>query len=184
MRERYRPFILAGAVAAAVGCSTVSSPVQTPTGSRPGDVFQRLEILGFSSKFLSTASRPDARTGFSERVTIQVPVGTRYIVPAVRGWMLAYGHTDPSDITTAGASFRWVSADHHYGLGLVNVRVLDIDAPDPTTQPPSQTATIEVNARLADVNADDPWFGAVHYTLLFLGGSRPSGIDQQPPPIL
>jgi hypothetical protein len=62
----------------------------------------------------------------------------------------------------------------------IHVAVVDINAPDFSQNPPTQTAQVNVNMRLIDRNGDDPWFGIVGYTLMFLG-QAPADIGEAAP---
>jgi hypothetical protein len=155
------------------GCSTVPLGVETPKGTRPGDVFGRMEILGFSSKLTRTLNQKNQGNQpllFIEHATINVPVGTEFIVPSIKGWWLSYGSLEPADFGDGRVS--WITTDHNFGLATVNVNVLDIDAPDMSATPPTQTAKIDIEMRLCDVDHEDDWFGFVSYDLLFLAKQK------------
>jgi hypothetical protein len=166
----------------AAGCSTTPTKLETPQGAR-GDQFRRLDILGVLSRATSTMRRPNANTQFSEEVTVNVPPGTLMIIPAVNGWALGYGKSDPEDLSKAN-TFNWHREDHNLGLAQLSVFVTDIDAVDTSTTPPTQTAKIRITAMLSDDNGDDQWFGAVDYKLLCLGNAcctnSPSPFSTQP----
>ena len=151
------------------GCETRSREFETPAGMVEGDLFEQLLILGVSSKATATLNQRGGNV-VEDTIDIEVPVGTQVIIPALRGWRLAYGEIDPD--TFEGHTFErsgWISKDHHYGFGLVNIFVEDINAPDFSVTPARQTATIVVSLVLADDSADDRWFGIVNYNLIYLG---------------
>jgi hypothetical protein len=157
-----------------LSCSTVSRDVVTPFGSRPGDQVGPFVILGILHRSTSTENRPDGHAQFSENVDVNVPPGTELIIPVVRGYQLGYGTIDPPDFTTSAdrQSFTWHPDDHHFGVAALNVSVDRINAVDNSTTPPTQTARVVVDGKLADVNGDDRWWGSVNYTLLCLGRQR------------
>ena len=151
------------------GCETRPREFETPIGPVEGDLFEQLQILGVSYKITATLNQRRGRT-VVETIDIEVPVGTQVIIPVLRSWRLAYGEIDPD--TFEAHTFEpgeWNYKDHNYGFGQVNISVLDINAPDFSVTPARQTATIFVSLLLADYNADDRWFGAVAYSLIYLG---------------
>lgn len=151
-------------------CVTSPREVETPTGPVLGTVTGPFVILGVADKATGTMNRPDGRTTFIETVRVDAPVGTEVIVPVLRGWELGYGSTTPADITQQPlpeSTFTWNAADHHLGMGNVNIAVTDINAAAPGAT--TQSATIQIAARLNDDNGDDPWWGVVRYELIFLG---------------
>ena len=144
--------------------------IQTPVGPVSGQVAGQFIVLGVAFKATSTGNRPNAGTVFRETVDLDVPAGTEVIVPALTGWDIGFGSTDPEDLSPQAAPesvFNWRATDHHYGWSRVGVVVRDIDAlaPGATTQ----RARIEVQATLTDNNLDDPWWGVIRYQLIFLG---------------
>ena len=149
-------------------CATAPRDFETPQGPRSGDQLVAFDILGVISRITSTRHRSSAFPAFEENATINVPPGTDIIVPAIRGWMIGYGATDPDDLTMVDQS-RWHPEDHNFGLMIVNVAITRVNAVDNTTSPPSQTATVKVTATLSDDNSDDGWFAAVNYNLICLG---------------
>lgn len=165
------------------GCSTTPRNLETPQGERSGDQLRRLDILGVLSRSTSTLHRPNANNQFQETVTVNVPPGTLIIIPAVYGWALGYGRTDPEDISTV-KKFNWNREDHNLGLAQLSVHVMDIDAVDTSVTPPTQTAKIEITAMLSDDNGDDQWFAGVNYNLLCLGNAccTNSPFSTPPPP--
>lgn len=165
--------MLLGMSALLGGCGTAPKDWESPLGPLGGDQFGAMEIIGISSKVTVTLNRPDARSAFVEDVTVDVPVGTEFIVPSIRGWRLAYGSLEPDTIQghAADPNALWHSADRPFGVAAANVFVKDINAPDTSTNPATQTAVIEVTLDLADYNLDDRWFGLVNYSLIFLKGS-------------
>jgi hypothetical protein len=168
-----------------LSCSTISKNVETPTGPQPGDQFGNMTILGFSNKGTASLNRSNAKDngptlGFAEDVTIDVPVGTQFIVPAVTGWRLNYGGIDPNTEaahldTDPNVHPKWKTEDHNWGMGQVNVSVKDVNAPDMSATPPKQTATIHISLILSDENGDDSWSGTVFYSLLYLGKTSNTG---------
>ena len=157
---------------ASLSCATTPPDFETPRGPRSGDQPGPWVILGVLNRNTSSLKRANATEPFQEGVRVDVPVGTELIIPTIRGFGAGYGRTDPEDLS-GGGSFTWHAADHHLGVLYLNVQVVDINAPDNSTTPPSQSASLTVTALLADDNLDDQWFGTINYTLLCLG--RPQG---------
>jgi len=151
----------------AAGCATADRDIRTPAGPIAGQISGNFVILGIANQATSTRSRPGGTGEFLETIAVDVPAETVMIVPALRGWDLGYGSTDPEDLSPGGTAFSWRPADHHLGMASVNVTVIDIGSlvPGATTR----RASIEVSARLTDVNGDDPWWGVIRYQLLYLG---------------
>jgi hypothetical protein len=150
------------------GCTTTPLNINTPRGSIPsGDLFEPLQVLGVSHRYTQSLNRSNGTAGFSQRVTVNVPVGTETIIPSVQGWTLAYGATDPNDLTDS--NWQWRHEDHHLGMEFVDVLVLSVNTPDRNVNPPQQSADIQIRILLRDDNGDDRWFGSVNYSLLFLG---------------
>lgn len=173
MRDTYRQTVILGAAALTMismlsACASAPRDFETPTGPRPGNQSGPWIVLGVVSLNTSTLNRSSAHGIFEETVTVNVPPGTELIVPAMRGWVVGFGSTDPEDLSTVTEG-RWNSDDHHLGMAFINVAVADINAADTSTSPPTQTATVKVTAVLSDHNADDRWFGSVNYTLICLG---------------
>jgi hypothetical protein len=56
-----------------------------------------------------------------------------------------------------------------FGFAQVQVDVVDVNAPDLSNSPPTQTAQIRVRMMLTDANQDDRWFGYASYSLLCVG---------------
>jgi hypothetical protein len=154
-------------------CASPSKDFETPQGAMTGDQFGGFEILGVSHRATTSLNQGSATSGgsfgFSEDVTVNVPVGTQIVIPAVRGWRLAYGEIDPNSVEAHASlgdqNATWKTADHHLGVAAVNVFVKDVNAPNGNTQ----TATLTVSLLLSDDNGDDKWFGLVNYSLMFLG---------------
>lgn len=154
----------------ATGCATTEFEFETPFGPRSADQIGPFEVLGVISRNTSTLNRSNAHNLFEEDVNINVPPGTELIVPAMRGWVMGFGSTNPANLGTDAAS--WNATDHNLGFAFLNIGVERINAVDRTTSPPTQTAVIRVAARLTDDNFDDRWFGSVNYTLICLGRRR------------
>lgn len=155
-------------------CATHPRKVETPEGPGPGDQTGPFVILGVLSRSTSTLRRADAKETFEDTVTVNVPPGTELIVPAVRTWVAGFGSSDPEDLSTPDtATFTWNAQDHHFGVGLFNVWVKDINAVDTSTTPPTQTATIGVSLTLSDKGANKEWFGGLNYNLICLGRTSP-----------
>ncbi len=71
--------------------------------------------------------------------------------------------------------------DRPWALGDVRVSVFTVNPVDHSQDVPVQTAEVHVLATLIDYNSDDPWFGFVGFTLLFLGrGPLQQVIARQP----
>lgn len=150
-------------------CATSPRDIETPTGPIPGMVSGPLIVLGVADRATSTLSRPNAQT-FIETVDIEVPLGTRVIIPVVRGFDLGFGSTNPQDLSPMPlpeSVFTWNHTDHHFGMQAINIAVVDIDAPAPGAT--TQHARIQIGARLSDDNGDDSWWGVVRYQLIYLG---------------
>jgi hypothetical protein len=128
-------------------------------------------ILAVISRSTSTKRRTSAKTHFSVQETVPVMVGTTFIVPALRGWGIGYGETDPWDLSKKedpiGAP-GWKKTDHHLGYAFVNVWVDHINPPDHSTEISTQTAVINIAANLGDHNLDDKWWAWVTYSLTCL----------------
>jgi hypothetical protein len=151
-------------------CATSPRQIETPTGPVLGTVTGPFVVLGVADKATGTLNRPNGANDFIETVHVDAPLGTTVIVPVLRGWELGYGSTSPANLTQQPlpeSTFTWSSADHHFGIGNVNVAVIDIDAAAPGAT--TQSATVQVAARLNDDNGDDPWWGVIRYELIFLG---------------
>jgi hypothetical protein len=151
---------------------TNESIIETPLGTRVGTINEKLEVLGIAAYTTQTGNQPDEQTQWYERVEINVPVGTMAIVASIDYWMLGYGSFTPELHTiedTTDETGVWHTADHHFGVGRISVFAADINTPDLTKNPATQTASIHVGMNLFDDNFDDSWFGLVRYTLLFLG---------------
>jgi hypothetical protein len=147
-----------------LGCSTRSAAIITPAGPVHGTLAGPLTILGIATENTETGNQTSAPTVWTESVTIDVPVGTQAIVPAITGLNLSYG---AKNARSTPSSFVWDTADHHLGFQHASVIVTRINPPDPSGA--HQTAEIQVQLFLRDVNGDDPWFGGVGYQLIFLG---------------
>ena len=157
--------------------ATAERKIESPAGPKVGKIFEALEILGVASYLTQSGNQPNAEHGgYGEIVDIEVPVGTYVVVPSPNLWYLAHGQLQPEllDPLNENQNGNWVPEDHNWGTGWVQVSIVDLNAPDFTQVPPKQTARLYVRMLLSDDNADDSWFGAVGYTLLFLGqASRP-----------
>jgi hypothetical protein len=164
--------------------ATYERQIETPVGVKVGRIFEALEVLGIASYFTQSGNRSNAERAYEEIVNIEVPVGTYVVVPAPNLWWLGHGSLQPemSDPLNDMPDVSWETEDHNWGAGRVEVDVLDLSAPDFTQNPPKQTARLYVRMYLADDNADDSWFGAAGYCLLFLGQAprppRPTGTNQ------
>jgi len=155
----------------AFGCSTGPREIETPQGPRSADQSGPFIVVGVISRSTSTLRRANANSPFEETFTINVPPGTQFVIPAVRGWAAGYGKTVPEDLSPIpdpNASLTWHPNDEHFGLAWFNVFVDRINAVDNSTTPPTQTAVIKVTAILGDENLDNEWWGLVNYTLLCL----------------
>ena len=169
------------------GCASEPKPFETPAGASEGQQFGDMEIIGIANHATTSLNRPNFfNPPFDEDVTIDVPVGTEFIIPSIRGWRLVYGELTPNSVDAhldkPGATALWKSADHHFGQGAVNVFVEDVNAPDLSVTPPKQTARLKVSMGLSDFNGDDRWFGLVNYSLIFLKRRTPplAGISAKP----
>lgn len=162
------PLVLGAASLA--GCASTEKPWESPFGPLGGQQFAPMEVIGIASRATATLNRPNAQGTFIEDVTIDVPVGTEFILPAIRGWELAYGELDPDTVDAhVGLSpATWKASDRPFGGGGANILVKDINAPDTSVTPPKQSAVIAVSLHISDYNRDDRWFGVVNYSLLFL----------------
>ena len=147
--------------------TTVTDTIETPVGPSEGQIFAPLQVLGVVARQTSTKNQSDSWRSHFETITIDVPVGTQVIVPCVTKWWLTYGKLTPDVEPDEVTGFQ--VDDHHWGSGYVNIRVADINAPDFSSSPPTQSATLELNLWLTDHNHDDQWFGEVAYTLICLG---------------
>lgn len=142
--------------------TTVEGPVTN------GVIARRLEVLGLLRLTTTSGNIPEAADSHFVEATVEVPVGTAVILPSLTGWGLGYGTAQPNP-GAPDARLDWDSEDHHWGLGNVEVSVVRIHPPNTTTQPPTQLADLSIRFFLSDDNHDDPWFGAVNYSLLCLG---------------
>lgn len=170
-------------------CATVPTTVQTPTGGAGGDLFKPMTVLGLSQRATCTGNLPDAGRYWDSEpgqpIRINIPVGTEAILVGIKGWWLMYGSQNPD--YCSGSEVYGEIDDQHWGSGFVLVSVSDIDAPNFSVTPATQTATIRVQMSLRDNEPDDPWTGMVTYSLLFLGrqprgDQRPTFPLDQPPP--
>ncbi|SEI58644.1 hypothetical protein SAMN04244579_01261 [Azotobacter beijerinckii] len=154
--------------------STAERYIETPVGSKVGHIWGRLQILGISSYLTQRANAPRDDLDHSELRTIAVPVGTVAVVPMPNLWFLGHGELEPANIDPLdeNGSVTWHSNDRPWGLGWVHVSVIDVNEPDYSAVPPTQSAQLRIKLHLCDLNADDSLFGAVGYTLLFLGRAR------------
>jgi hypothetical protein len=155
-------------------CTTSPRDIETPTGPVPGMITGRFVILGVADRATAAPNQPNGAAHFVETVDIDVPVGTEVILPALRGFDIGYGSTDPADLSPMPlpeSTFSWRHEDHHFGVARVNVAVVDIDAAAPGASP--QHARIQVGLRPNDDNGDDKWWGVVRYQLIFLGRATP-----------
>jgi hypothetical protein len=152
------------------GCATTApSTIETIEGPATNGVIARpLEIVGVLNLSTTSGNVPNASQSQFVSATVEVPVGTVVIVPAVKGWMLGYGEAQPNP-TDPNNSINWQTEDHNWGLGNVEVSVVKINPPNTLTNPPTQTAELSIRFYLSDDNQDDSWFGAVSYHLLCLG---------------
>jgi len=165
-----RMTMVLGSALLLAACATAPRDIETPTGQVPGMVSGPFVVLGVADRATSTLNRANALSDFVETVHVDAPLGTQVIVPVLRGWTLGYGSTDPADHSPQPApesTFRWNSEDHHFGIGMVNIAVIDLNAAVPGAI--SQSATVQISARLNDDNGDDKWWGVVRYELIFLG---------------
>lgn len=183
---------LAGFLLAALlgGCAaTTPQTIATVEGPAISGIISRpLEIIGVLHLSTTSGNVPNAEQGSHfVTATVEVPVGTAVIVPALKGWLLGFGEAQPSS-ANPDTHIDWSNSDHNFGLGSVEVSVTRIDPPNTTTQPPTQTAEISVRFLLGDDNLDDPWFGSADFTLLCLGvpGAQPTSWTPIPfePPVL
>jgi hypothetical protein len=147
--------------------------IETPTGTVVGQIFEPFQILGIASYFTQSLNQSDGKAFHQETVSIEVPVGTVAIVNAQNLWFIGYGSLSPEPLDPLAPNhLQWAHTDHHLGLGAVLVGVVDISSPDFTQTPPKQVAELEITLVLHDKNRDDPWFGVVGYTLMFLGSEK------------
>lgn len=154
--------------------STDERYIETPVGSKVGHIWGRLQILGISSFLTQRGNAPRDDLDHFELRTIAVPVGTVAVVPMPNLWILGHGELDPANIDPLdeNGSATWHSSDRPWGLGWVHVSVVDVNEPDYSIVPPTQSAQLRIKLHLSDRNADDSLFAAVGYTLLFLGRAR------------
>jgi hypothetical protein len=168
--------------------TTSQGETSTPSGPKPGDIWEPLVILGISPYVTQTGNLPNDNFELFELKTISVPPGTLAIIPVPNAWNLAHGTLSPEtfDPLDENASQTWFSADRPWGLGFIDVRVIEVYEPDYSVNPPIQQAQLKIEMHLCDYNADDKWFGTVEYTLIFLGqattGSGGTGTPPPPPP--
>lgn len=150
---------------------TSDRQIESPVGARVGKIFEKLEVLGISSHLTQSLNQANGVNQYEETVNIDVPIGTLAVVPMPNLWMLGHGRLRPDriDPLDENQQIQWDAADRPWALGKVHVSVVDINSPDFSQDPPRQTAQIIVYMRLIDKNGDDPWFGLVGYTLMFLG---------------
>ncbi|MGH8604285.1 MAG: hypothetical protein ACREXR_16370, partial [Gammaproteobacteria bacterium] len=171
-RKRAFVFLVNLSISLIAGCATVELPFETPFGPTPGGkAFANLQVIGIVSLQTRTGNLSTARPFFSTKALVEVPVGTVFIVPAMRGWDLGYGQLN--SLPGSDVRFDWSEEDHHYGLGGAYVAVTKINPVNTTVSPPTQTAEIEVNMILTDQDFDDSWFGSAAYTLICFGPQPP-----------
>lgn len=151
------------------GCATIPRNIETPTGGISGDYFSPLQILGISNKRTVTLNRPNSHNLFEERYTIEVPVGTEFIIPAMRNWDLTFGKLTPDTVEAHANGGVATLLPREFSRGLVNIYVERIYAPDYSVSPPKQTATIVVQFRLIGDELKRKWFGGTNYHLIYLG---------------
>lgn len=168
-------FLLYLSIGIAAGCGTVERGIETPFGPTPdGKVFTNLQVIGILNLETGSGNQTDSFTEFTTTALVEVPVGTVLIVPAVRGWSLAFGELEPD---LSGIKYN----DHHYGVGGVKVMVTKVNPVNTVVTPPTQTAEITLQMALADHSQDDRWFGTIAYTLICFG--LPSGATGGPLPL-
>lgn len=157
-------------VALLAGCAaTVPQTIATVEGPAVNGIVDRpLQILGVINLATQTGNVANGKDSHFVDATVEIPVGTALIVPALRGWTLAYGSAQPSS-SDPDALIEWSPEDHHWGFGAVEVTVVKVNPPNTVTQPPTQTAELSLRFLLTDDNQDDPWFGSANYSLLCLG---------------
>jgi hypothetical protein len=156
--------VLLGSLTGCAGTShtdiqTVEGPITNGIVSRP------LVVLGLVKLATRSGNLTQFQGTHEIQATVDIPVGTAVIVPAVDGWLLGYGSAQ----ARSDDAFDWTTEDHNYGIGFVDVTVTKINPPNTISQPPTQTAELVISFALSDDNQDDPWFGGVGYTLLCLG---------------
>jgi hypothetical protein len=164
--------VLIVAVIAVIGqlYTTFSSSItdlETPWGGEEGSMIAPMNVLGVINLTTSTGNRDADNGEFIEHLMVEVPVGTDVIVPCIRGWWIGYGRAVQDNIDEL-SNFTWDPDDHYWGLGTFSIEVVDINAPNTSVEPPTQSAQIGVKAFLGDHNHDDPWFGLVQYSLMCL----------------
>lgn len=154
-------------VLAVSGCAGISRRVETPAG--PHFVTNRpFNILGVIRRTATTENQGSHSGVVSFDESVNVPVGTDVILPAVQGWLVGFGHLDPDDLSMSDALGGLATTVHPgqrpLGAEYVYVAVTDINAPSGGLQ----TATIRHNFLMTDKNNDDSWFGVVSYHLVCL----------------
>ena len=179
------PYVLTVAIALSLlitGCATTSpTTIDTVEGPATSGVINRqLDIVGVLKLTTTSGNVPNGESSHFVRATVEVPVGTAGIGPALTGWMLGYGEAQ-ARTTNPSSILNWTTADHHWGIGNVEVSVTKINPPNTVTVPPTQTAEISVRFLLSDDNQDDKWFGAVSYHLLCLGTPGVDPTEWTPP---
>jgi hypothetical protein len=147
--------------------------IATPAGNKFGDIFDKFQILGISSYLSQTGNLNNERREFDESFVIEVPVGTFAIVPVPNWSELGHGTLDPEYLDTRdpNSTQSFLVTNGPWAEGDVRVSVSIVNPIDHTQDPPVQTAVIRVLMRLIDNSENDPWFGFVGYTLIFLGRS-------------
>lgn len=157
-------------IAALGGCAaTRPETIATVEGpATSGVVARRLEILGMLKLSTVSGNLADASNSHFVQALVEVPVGTALIMPALTGWMLGFGSAQPNP-ANPDAEINWTTDDDNWGLGSVEVSVVQINPPNSVVQPTTQTAELSIRFYLSDDDQDDPWFGAASYTLLCLG---------------
>src|SRR3954468_2530261 len=80
-------------------CESSPRDIETPEGAVSGAVNGPFVILGVMDKATSTLNRPNGSQSFVETIKIDVPLGTQVIVPSMRGWDLAYGSSNPANLS-------------------------------------------------------------------------------------
>ena len=149
-------------------CATVPRNIETTTGGISGDYFSPLQILGISSKRTVTLNRPNFNE-FEEHYTIEVPVGTEFIIPVMRSFNLAFGKMVTNTVEAHAYGGEAIVHPRGFGHSMVNIYVDRIYAPDYSVSPPKQTATILVQCRLVSDETGRKWFGGTNYHLIYLG---------------
>lgn len=148
------------------GCTTVSQPIETPSGTTE-TVDGEMSILRVVRKVVHTGTQVDARSGrITERVEMSCPAGTRMVLPVPEQVVFGFGEVEESEDATGSRGLVWTQPRQRpLGVSYSGVTVERVYAAEAGEQ------RVELAARfwLTDKNGDDPWWQAQAFHVLCLG---------------